>query len=210
VSLCATRCHRARLSCRRRATPQTPADVPGFPAPVPHRSSSEQPCTAKVRGSAREVCVARWYDPATAEFTSVDPEVAQTGQPYAYADDNSVSEADPSGLWTHGYCLDFAAGAVNDVSVEFLGCFVTDGAADLGFVTSLNYNLTGNTFTGAEQSYLASGVGGASITAYIFNTNAPSVSSLTGQSWQFTNYSISVKLGPMYLFSAFGARPSPL
>lgn len=98
MSLCATRCHRARLSCRRRATPQTPADVPGFPAPVPHRSSSEQPCTAKVRGSAREVCVARWYDPVTGQFLSVDPEFNATLDAYGYADENPLDGTDPSGL----------------------------------------------------------------------------------------------------------------
>jgi RHS repeat-associated protein len=41
---------------------------------------------------------ARWYDPRTAELTSVDPDVAGTGQPYAYAGDDPVNEGDPSGL----------------------------------------------------------------------------------------------------------------
>jgi hypothetical protein len=52
---------------------------------------------AKVRKNAREVCVARWYDPATAQFTTVDPDVASTGQPYSYAGDDPVNEEDPSG-----------------------------------------------------------------------------------------------------------------
>lgn len=41
---------------------------------------------------------ARWYDPATGQFLSVDPLVAQTGLPYSYAGDNPVNEGDPSGL----------------------------------------------------------------------------------------------------------------
>jgi RHS repeat-associated protein len=41
---------------------------------------------------------ARWYDPATDQFTSVDPDVAQTGEPYAYAGDDPVNGWDPSGL----------------------------------------------------------------------------------------------------------------
>jgi RHS repeat-associated protein len=40
---------------------------------------------------------ARWYDPATGEFTSLDPEVAQTSQPFEYAIDDPVNNSDPSG-----------------------------------------------------------------------------------------------------------------
>jgi RHS repeat-associated protein len=39
----------------------------------------------------------RYYDPATGQFISVDPEVGQTGQPYAYTGGDPVSEADPTG-----------------------------------------------------------------------------------------------------------------
>jgi hypothetical protein len=46
---------------------------------------------------------ARWYDPGSAQFISVDPLVAQTEQPYAYADDNPVNLTDPSGeKWYDG------------------------------------------------------------------------------------------------------------
>jgi RHS repeat-associated protein len=41
---------------------------------------------------------ARWYDPATGQFLSVDPLEAQTGATYNYADDNPSDNADPSGL----------------------------------------------------------------------------------------------------------------
>jgi RHS repeat-associated protein len=41
---------------------------------------------------------AREYDPATAQFLSVDPLVGLTGQRYAYADDDPTTLADPSGL----------------------------------------------------------------------------------------------------------------
>lgn len=40
---------------------------------------------------------AREYDPTTAQFLSVDPLVALTGEPYSYAEDNPLNEADPSG-----------------------------------------------------------------------------------------------------------------
>jgi RHS repeat-associated protein len=45
---------------------------------------------------------ARWYDPATGQFLSVDPALAETGQPYAYAGDDPVNEGDPSGLLPAG------------------------------------------------------------------------------------------------------------
>ncbi|MDA8357495.1 MAG: RHS repeat-associated core domain-containing protein [Actinomycetota bacterium] len=44
--------------------------------------------------------VNRYYDPATAQFLSVDPLVGITGQPYAYAGDDPVNASDPSGLIT--------------------------------------------------------------------------------------------------------------
>jgi RHS repeat-associated protein len=40
---------------------------------------------------------ARWYDPATAELTSVDPYVSETAEPYVYAGDDPVNEGDPTG-----------------------------------------------------------------------------------------------------------------
>jgi RHS repeat-associated protein len=39
----------------------------------------------------------RYYDPATGQFLSVDPDVEQTQTPYAYAAGNPVGVADPAG-----------------------------------------------------------------------------------------------------------------
>ncbi len=41
---------------------------------------------------------ARWYDPATGQFTSIDALVAITGQPYSYAGNNPINGGDPLGL----------------------------------------------------------------------------------------------------------------
>jgi hypothetical protein len=41
----------------------------------------------------------RYYDPATGQFISVDPDVAVTDQPYAYAGDDPVDDADVLGLF---------------------------------------------------------------------------------------------------------------
>jgi RHS repeat-associated protein len=40
---------------------------------------------------------ARVYDPKTAQFLSVDPDEAETGEPYSYAGDNPTNGGDPSG-----------------------------------------------------------------------------------------------------------------
>jgi RHS repeat-associated protein len=41
---------------------------------------------------------ARWYDPATAQFVSVDPLVARTLQAYGFADENPLNFGDLNGL----------------------------------------------------------------------------------------------------------------
>ena len=41
--------------------------------------------------------VGRYYDPGTGQFLSVDPDVAETGQPYAYTGDDPVNAVDPLG-----------------------------------------------------------------------------------------------------------------
>jgi hypothetical protein len=57
-----------------------------------------------VRENARGVCVARWYDPGTGQFMSADPDVAETGVPYAYAGDDPVNASDPTGLHWYNPC----------------------------------------------------------------------------------------------------------
>jgi len=42
--------------------------------------------------------IGRYYDPATGQFLSIDPDVAVTGQPYVYVGDNPVNGVDPLGL----------------------------------------------------------------------------------------------------------------
>jgi hypothetical protein len=41
---------------------------------------------------------ARWYDPATGQFMSMDPLEAVTQQPYSYAGDDPINGTDPTGL----------------------------------------------------------------------------------------------------------------
>lgn len=42
---------------------------------------------------------ARWYDPSTGQFLSVDILKALTGQPYNYANDDPLNQTDPGGLY---------------------------------------------------------------------------------------------------------------
>jgi hypothetical protein len=48
---------------------------------------------------ARRCSVRRYYDPATGQFTSVDPLVDQTEAPYGYANGDPVNGTDPLGLF---------------------------------------------------------------------------------------------------------------
>jgi RHS repeat-associated protein len=56
---------------------------------------------------------ARDYDPATAQFLTVDPLVDQTRQPYAYVADNPLTQTDPSGC-------DFWNDLLNNVAVGLM------------------------------------------------------------------------------------------
>jgi len=47
--------------------------------------------------NASEGLVHRYYDPTTAQFLSIDPELAKTGQPYAYTADDPLNATDPLG-----------------------------------------------------------------------------------------------------------------
>jgi RHS repeat-associated protein len=49
-------------------------------------------------GKAVGTVLARYYDPATGQFLSVDPDVATTLSPYGYLAGNPLNAGDPSGL----------------------------------------------------------------------------------------------------------------
>jgi uncharacterized protein RhaS with RHS repeats len=82
----------------RRAYARTSAELVAFRTASLQRRSSNRPPIPELRGNAREVCVARYYDPSTGQFLSIDPDVAQTLSPFNYAGDNPVNEIDPMGL----------------------------------------------------------------------------------------------------------------
>jgi RHS repeat-associated protein len=57
----------------------------------------------------------RYYDPSTDQFLSVDPDVAETGQPYAFTGDDPLNETDPLGKMVTG-----PQGAVGAYSIYVL------------------------------------------------------------------------------------------
>jgi hypothetical protein len=95
-SLCRHR--QGNTACRRRAYAQTSPKLGAFRPAALQRSSSNRQLIPEPRGSARGGCVARYYDPSTGQFLSLDPAVSLTESPFNYAEDNPVNEVDPSGL----------------------------------------------------------------------------------------------------------------
>lgn len=81
---------------------------------------------------------ARLYDPVTASFLSVDPALARTGSPYAYAPGNPLQLVDPLGLWPAGDPRDALGGILSTVKdwrsagdlVIGVGCEVFTGFFD--------------------------------------------------------------------------------
>jgi hypothetical protein len=69
-----------------------------FSATAARNGWSGWPCSDKLHRYPREACVARYYDPATGQFLSIDPDVAQTEAPFDYTGDDPVNEVDPTGL----------------------------------------------------------------------------------------------------------------
>jgi len=123
-------------------------------------------------GKAVGTVLARYYDPATAQFLSVDPKVARTLSPYGYVDGNPLNETDPRGdcgLWGSDTCLGDAAGWVGNNIVqpvsnvlhdnEFGWCVQASAGALLGVSGSGCFvlNANGIGFTGTIGGQLTAG-----------------------------------------------------
>jgi len=64
---------------------------------------------------------ARFYDPVTASFLSVDPALSATGSPYAYASGNPLQLVDPLGLFSLPNPFADATNFLNDTVKHFRG-----------------------------------------------------------------------------------------
>jgi RHS repeat-associated protein len=89
---------RALSFCRKRAPGPIPSDLVAFSSTTARNGCSRWTRGVKVRDNRRGGCVARYYDPATGQFLSVDPAVALTNAPFNYAGDDPLDEVDPLGL----------------------------------------------------------------------------------------------------------------
>jgi RHS repeat-associated protein len=62
----------------------------------------------------------RYYDPTTGQFLTVDPDVAETGQPYDYTGDDPVNDRDPLGLKDCGFNPFCYAGSAYSKTVHWM------------------------------------------------------------------------------------------
>lgn len=99
---------------------------------------------------------ARVYDPATAQFLTVDPLVGMTGAPYNYAGDNAVNEIDPTGLgW-------FGEEVLEELGTRYVG-FVDGLTSPLGGGTAAlrsDLGLNGGLNTCSVEYQVADAIGG--------------------------------------------------
>ena len=87
---------------------------------------------------------ARVYEPATAQFLSVDPLVKLTGAPYNYAGDNPINEGDPTGLlgWSE----------IGQAVAVGLVCVATDGGCVVAGLADLDANVVSNDYEAVTES----------------------------------------------------------
>jgi len=123
---------------------------------------------------------ARWYDPKTAQFTSVDPLVALTDQPYSYAGNDPISASDPTGLCltcTQVAALITGAFLALGILTSFVGIVLGSLAPEVTVVVGYQITTDEMFFSGAEglsqgmtaggliEAGLSGGLGAAAIAA---------------------------------------------
>lgn len=123
---------------------------------------SMAPTTKCLRMRAVNSAINRYYDPTTYQFLSVDPQVATTGQPYAFVNDNPMNATDPLGNkwyepWTWTWKTWATIGAVT----------LTVAAAGTGVGAAFELVVAGgeatSTVTTLTYASLATGLGSSAI-----------------------------------------------
>ncbi|RSM42652.1 hypothetical protein DMA12_20735 [Amycolatopsis balhimycina DSM 5908] len=95
----------------------------------------------------------RYYDPATAQFLTVDPALALTGDAYRYAESNPANNIDPNGTWVHialGAIVGAAAGAIVGGTTYAVNVWANKEPVTLnGFLGATVGGAVGGAITGA-------------------------------------------------------------
>ncbi|MEV7415422.1 RHS repeat-associated core domain-containing protein [Streptomyces sp. NPDC089919] len=96
---------------------------------------------------------ARSYDPATAQFLTVDPAVRSTRSAYGYTGGNPLNGSDPSGLWTGGLCL--------NIGIGFIWGFHAQGCLEIDDDWHAGVNATGANLVATPSGGLGIGLQGS-------------------------------------------------
>lgn len=157
----ACRCQRVRTHPSGRKFASGPARrnvAAGRCRPLRSCRSATQRCDRTGR-CASGAAVARYYDPATAQFLTRDPLEASTGTPYGYAGESPLDASDPSGLFCIGsVCTGFDPSAGLDALVN-IGRGASFGLTD----KVANWISPGASCT-VDQNALDQALGGAATT----------------------------------------------
>ncbi|MFF0018766.1 RHS repeat-associated core domain-containing protein [Streptomyces sp. NPDC005374] len=87
---------------------------------------------------------ARYYDPATAQFLTVDPDVQQTLSPYCYVNGNPLNGVDPTGLFGWGSVTGFVHKHVDVINqINSWSSGIAAGAALVSVVCEVCAVVTG-------------------------------------------------------------------
>ena len=201
--------------------PTPPSPPAACPPPSQHSPVGPPPCLSKAIAanhflydgqyldtiSGLYYLRARWYDPATGQFTSIDALVAITGQPYAYAGGNPINEVDLSGFKTEGYCASVSlmvslgnfTGAlclVKTTNGQSVGITATGGIG-LGIsskIVQAVIELVSQNPLGFLKGFFS---GSASIAANWTTSNATNVSQLQGK-FHYSQTSVLFGVGGTY------------
>ena len=138
---------------------------------------------------------ARTYDPSTAQFLSRDPFAAITGEPYGYANDDPVNEADPTGrcgfVCVGGIVLGGVAVASGVGEVVIGGGAIAEGTlAGISFVSGASASVidTKECVGGSSISCVGAGAGfiatgGAGLSLGVLSGNAAAGATAIGLSF---------------------------
>jgi len=109
-------------------------------------------CTSRAR-------VARYYDPATAQFLTGDPIESVTQQPYQYANGDPLDQVDPLGLCGHWYDVACQVGSAATAT----GHFVEDHKVAVGIGLGVLSVATGGAGFLVEGALLTTTLSGAAV-----------------------------------------------